>query len=277
MGVKYPGGGTPVPLSLKSCGIYFLILLEDVIQVVVASSASATSQLDFVAGSALATSQLDLVASSASATSQLDLGACSVSATPQSDFVASFAAAPSQLDSVASPYLATSQLDSMANPALATPLDSGLSFKATSEIEIRPFRMSRLTYPNQPLVGGMIGKFLFSLFILLSMVVPTATEKSYAEMYTLLSHTTLATMSKEVFLIRNFEVREIEANIDSLSDRLTSLRYSSDIELAEPRVVTAKITHSNNAGSVTIPTTVTLFGRLMSLHDASTICSRMGL
>jgi hypothetical protein len=46
-------------------------------------------------------------------------------------------------------------------------------------------------------------------------------------------------MSKEVFLIRNFEVvniplhvKEIEANIDSLSYRLTSLRYSSDIELA---------------------------------------------
>ncbi len=70
MGVKYPGGGTPVPLSLKSCVIYFLNLLKDVIQVVVASSASATSQLDFVAGSASATSQLDLVASSASATSQ---------------------------------------------------------------------------------------------------------------------------------------------------------------------------------------------------------------
>jgi hypothetical protein len=58
-------------------------------------------------------------------------------------------------------------------------------------------------------------------------------------LYTLLSRTTLATMSKEVFLIRNFEVvniplhvKEIEANIDSLSYRLTSLRYSSDIELA---------------------------------------------
>jgi hypothetical protein len=91
-------------------------------------------------------------------------------------------------------------------------------------------------------------------------------------------------MSKEVFLIRNFEVvnitlhlREIEANINSLSYRLTSLHYSSDIELVEPRVVTAKITHSNNVGFVTVPTTVTLFGRLMSLHDASTICSRMGL
>jgi hypothetical protein len=43
---------------------------------------------------------------------------------------------------VASSASATSQLDSMANPALATPLDSGLSFKATPDIEIRPFRMS---------------------------------------------------------------------------------------------------------------------------------------
>jgi hypothetical protein len=79
----------------------------------------------------------------------------------------------------------------------------------------------------------MIRKVLFSLFILLSLVVPTATEKSFAELYTLLSRTTLATMSKEVFLIRNFEVvniprhvKEIEANIDSLSYRLTSLRYT---------------------------------------------------
>ncbi len=175
------------------------------------------------------------MASSASATSQLDSVASSASATSQLDFMPGLS---SQLAFVTSPYLATSQLELMANPALATPLDTGQSFKATPNNEIRPFRMSRLTCSNQPLVRGMIRKVLFSLFILLSLVVPTATEKSYAELYTLLSRTTLATMSKEVFLIRNFEVvniplhvKEIEANIDSLSYRLTSLRYSSDIEL----------------------------------------------
>jgi len=199
----------------------------------VASSASATSHLDSVASSASATSHLDSVASSASATSQLDFVTSSASTTSQLDFTPGLS---SQLDFETSPYLATSQLELMANPALATPLDTG---QATPNNEIRPFRMSRLTCSNQPLVRGMIRKFLFSLFILLSLVVPTATEKSYAELYTLLSRTTLATMSKEVFLIRNFEVvniplhvKEIEANIDSLSYRLTSLRYSSDIELA---------------------------------------------
>ena len=127
----------------------------------------------------------------------------------------------------------------------------------------------------------MSPRTLFAILLLLPVV---GCGRPRSEIDTLFSRTTLATASKEVYLLKDFTVislplyiNSIESQIDSIHYRLTSMRYASDIEFSEPMIVTAKTTQTSNSGTKKIPVTMTLFGRLMTVHDGATICSKLGL
>jgi hypothetical protein len=113
----------------------------------------------------------------------------------------------------------------------------------------------------------------------------THSQRTVNEISTLISRATTAVATKKVYLIRDYDVVlfplhlvEIEAALDSLFYRLTSLQYSTDVELAEPRLVLGQNYVSNNNGKYLANSVhTTIFGRVMTLFDANTICNRLGL
>jgi hypothetical protein len=86
-------------------------------------------------------------------------------------------------------------------------------------------------------------------------------------------------------MITNYEIVqiplhlvEIESAIDSLSYRLTSLKYSSDAEMAEPRIVMGSNFVQNNEGKFLVGgKPITVFSRIMNMHDAFTVCQKLGM
>ncbi len=96
---------------------------------------------------------------------------------------------------------------------------------------------------------------------------------------TLISRATTADTTKKVYIIKDYDVAniplhliEIEAALDSLTYRLTSLQYCTDIELAEPRLVLGQNYVSNGNGKYLANSVhTTIFVRVMTLFDANTI------
>jgi hypothetical protein len=71
---------------------------------------------------------------------------------------------------------------------------------------------------------------------------------------------------------------EIESAIDSLSYRLTSLKYSTDAEMAEPKIVMGSNFVQNNEGKFLVGgKPITIFSRIMNMHDAFTVCQKLGM
>jgi hypothetical protein len=123
------------------------------------------------------------------------------------------------------------------------------------------------------------------LFLQLILLQISGSQKTITEMNTLISRATSAVATKRIFLIKDYEVvtiplhlLEIEAAIDSLTYRLISLQYSSDIELTEPRTVVGQNYVSNGKGKFLASNSqVTIFSRVMTLFDSNTICNKIGL
>ena len=146
--------------------------------------------------------------------------------------------------------------------------------------------LRRLTLPSIQL-NSLTATLIFWIIILFTLSLPTIiyADKAYPDIYSLMARTTSASLTKQVFLIKDYKIislplhlLEIESAIDSLTYRLTSLKYSSDVEMAEPRLMMGSNFLTDNSGSYLlggIP--VTIFNRILTLHDANTLCGRMNL
>lgn len=128
-------------------------------------------------------------------------------------------------------------------------------------------------------------KMLLGMLMLLLYIESSYSQRTVNEINTLISRATTAVATKRVYLIKDYDIVviplhlvEIEAALDSLTYRLISLQYSTDVELAEPRLVLGQNYVSNNNGKYLANSVhTTIFGRVMTLFDANTICNRLGL
>jgi len=128
-------------------------------------------------------------------------------------------------------------------------------------------------------------KMLLGMLMLLLCIESSYSQRTVNEINTLISRATTAVATKRVYLIKDYDIVviplhlvEIEAALDSLTYRLISLQYSTDVELAEPRLVLGQNYVSNNNGKYLANSVhTTIFGRVMTLFDANTICNRLGL
>jgi hypothetical protein len=131
--------------------------------------------------------------------------------------------------------------------------------------------------------------FTHKIFIMVLLLVLTinlsGAQRTVSEMNMLISRATTAVATKKVFLIKDYDIisiplhlNEIEAALDSLSYRLTSLQYSNNVELAEPRLVLGQNYVSNGKGKFLANNVhTTIYGRVMTLFDANTLCNKLNL
>ncbi len=121
----------------------------------------------------------------------------------------------------------------------------------------------------------------YSLTLLLLTLAVVLGQKGPSETDKLVLRTTQASSVKQVFLLKDYSIvslplhlKEIETTIDNLHYRLSSIRYSSDLEHVQPEVKIANSYLANNRVTVE---KVTTFRRALTLFDGATLCNKLNL